>query len=113
MDQQDLDALNLRNPDIAWAILTPSPHLTDYPVDDLKALDLVYVHQCWHPPLSRTLSARQSERHSEGQFKYAVIAARLEYKGRSLYERAILYVGNEAAILEEILHGTPPTYYAL
>jgi hypothetical protein len=60
MDQQDLDTLNLKDPDIAWAILTPSLHLTDYPVDDLNALHLVYVHQCWHPPLSRTLSARQS-----------------------------------------------------
>src|SRR5271165_4923771 len=113
MDQLDVDTLNLKDPDIAWAILTPSPHLTDYPVDDLHALHLVYVDQCWHPPLSRTVSAWQRERRSEGQFKYAVIDARFEYKGRSLYERAILYVGNEAAILEEILQGTPPTYYAL
>jgi hypothetical protein len=29
MDQQDLDTLNLKDPNIAWAILTPSPHLTD------------------------------------------------------------------------------------
>ena len=69
--------------------------------------------QCWQPPLSRTLSARQRELRSEGQFKYAVIDARFEYKGRSLYERAILYVGKEAAIAEEILNGTAPTYYAL
>jgi hypothetical protein len=113
MDQQDLDTLHLKDPDIAWAILTPSPHLTDYPVDDLHALHLVYVDQCWHPPLSRTVSAWQREHRSEGQFKYAVIDARFEYKGRSLYERAILYVGNEAAILEEILQGTSPTYCAL
>ena len=113
MDQQDLDTLNLKHPDIAWAILTPSPHLTDYPVDDLHALHLVYVHQCWHPPLSRTVSARQRELRSEGEFKNAVIDARFEYEGRSLYERAILYAGKEAAITEEILNGTAPTYYAL
>src|SRR5580704_16174381 len=113
MEQQDLDTLNLKDPDIAWAILTPSPHLTDYPVDDLHALHLVYVHQCWQPSLSRTLSARQRELRSEVQFKYAVIDARFEYRGRSLYERAIFYVGKEAAIAEEILIGTSPTYYAL
>jgi hypothetical protein len=113
MDQQDLDTLDLKDPDIAWAILTPSPHLTDYPVDDLHALHLVYVDQCRHPPLSRTVSAWQREHRSEGQFKYAVVDARFEYKGRSLYERAILYAGNEAAIVEEILHGPPPAYYAL
>jgi hypothetical protein len=113
MDQQDLDTLNLKDPDIAWVILTPSPHLADYPVDDLRALHLVYVHQCWQPPLSRTLSARQRELRSGAQFKYAVIDARFEYRGRSLYERAILYVGKEAAIAEEILIGTSPTYYAL
>jgi hypothetical protein len=113
MDQQDLDTLNLKDPDIAWAILTPSPHLTDYPVDDLHALHLVYVHQCWQPSLSRTLSARQRELRSEVQFKYAVIDARFEYRGRSLYERAILYVGKQAAIAEEILIRTSPTYYAL
>jgi hypothetical protein len=106
MNQQDLDVLNLKDPVIAWAILTPSPHLTDYPVADLHALYLVYVGQCWHPPLSRTQCAWQREHISEGQFKYAVIDARFEYKGRSLYERAILYVGNEAAIVEEILLGT-------
>jgi hypothetical protein len=50
---------------------------------------------------------------SDGEFKYAVIDARFEYKGRSLYERAILYVGKEAAIAEEILNGTALTYYAL
>ena len=113
MDQKDLETLNLKDPDIAWAILTPSPHLTDYPVDDLHALHLVYVHQCFQPPLSRTVSARQRELRSEGQFKYAVIDARFEYRGRSLYERAIFYVGKEAAIAEEILIGTSPTYYAL
>ena len=42
-----------------------------------------------------------------------MIDAGFEYKGRSLYERAILYVGKEAAIAEEILNGTAPTYYAL
>jgi hypothetical protein len=33
------------------------------------------------------------------------IDARFEFKGRSLYERAILYVGPEAAITEEISLG--------
>jgi hypothetical protein len=73
----------------------PSPHLTDYPVDDLHALYLVYVGQCWHPTLSRTKSAWRREQMSDGKFKYAVIDARFEYKGRSLYERAILCVGKE------------------
>ena len=113
MDQKDVETLNLKDPDIAWAILTPSPHLTDYPVDDLHALYLVYSDQCWHPTLSRTKSAWRREQISYGKFKYAVIDARFEYKGRSLYERAILYVGSEAAIAEEILDGTAPTYYAL
>jgi hypothetical protein len=113
MDQKDLETLNLKNPDIAWAILTPSPHLTDYPVEDLQALYGVYVGQGWQPSLSRTQSAWRREHISDGKFKYAVIDARFEYKGRSLYERAILYVGNEAAIAEEILNGTAPTYFAL
>jgi hypothetical protein len=113
MDQKDVETVNLKDPDIAWAILTPTPHLTDYPVDDLHALYLVYVGQCWQPPLSRTQSAWRREHIGDGEFKYAVIDARFEYKGRSLYERAILYVGNEAAITEEILNGSAPTYYAL
>jgi hypothetical protein len=113
MDQKELETLNLKDPDVAWAILTPSPHLTDYPVDDLHALYLVYLNQCWQPVLSRTQSAWRREQTNDGKFKYAVIDARFEYKGCSLYERAILYVGNEAAIAEEILIGTAPTYYAL
>jgi hypothetical protein len=113
MDQKDVETLNLKDPNIAWAILTPSPHLIDYPVDDLHALYLLYLNQCWQPVLSRTQSAWRRERASDGQFKYAVIDARFEHKGCSLYERAILYVGNEAAIAEEILNGTAPTYYAL
>jgi hypothetical protein len=113
MNQKDVETLNLKDPNIAWTILTPSPHLTDYPVDDLHALYLVYVGQCWQPALSRTQSAWRREHTSDDKFKYAVIDARFEYKGRSLYERAILNVGNEAAIAEEILNGTAPTYYAL
>ena len=113
MDQKDVETLDLNDPDIAWAILTPTPHLTDYPVDDLRALYQVYVAQCWHPPLSRIQSAWRRENIGDAKFKYAVIDARFEFKGRSLYERAILYVGTEAAITEEILNGTRPTYYAL
>jgi hypothetical protein len=63
--------------------------------------------------LSRTQSAWRRENIKDGKFKYAVIDARFEFKGRSLYERAILYVGEESAITEEILNGTAPTYHAL
>ena len=98
MNQKDVETLNLKDPNIAWAILTPSPHLTDYPVDDLHALYLVYLGQCWHPTLSRTKSAWRREQMSDGKFKYAVIDARFEYRGRSLSERAILCVGKEVEI---------------
>jgi hypothetical protein len=57
--------------------------------------------------------ARHRDGLSEGTFKYAVIDARFEDKGRSLYEGAILYAGNHAAITEEILNETAPTYHAL
>jgi hypothetical protein len=50
MDRQDLDTLNLIDPNIAWGILTPSPHVTDYPVDGLHALHLVYVAPCYESP---------------------------------------------------------------
>jgi hypothetical protein len=44
MDQKDVETLNLKDPDKAWAILTPTPHLTDYPVDDLRACTRYMLH---------------------------------------------------------------------
>jgi hypothetical protein len=115
MDRNELETLDLKDPDIAWGVISGYPSRNDYPISDKKVLRNVFDYG-WSRSRETASAAIRCEMKSETtnsfRFRYAVINGLWAYKGVNIFDRGFLFIGDEKNVLEHIRSIRPDPCFA-